>query len=289
MAQPKLEEILKDVSVRAGDTVTTASADGFLFTSQDRLDAVNSARKVLYREMISQLGLDEFIKQYPEFIKSSGNIAKIKTENVGVFIPFHANNSYTDATRIITINVANVNFTDGVTNFNTGADFKNAFVILTYLIGGLYPFFITNIEEVISGTQVKLKTAYGADIAGSNLMAIIAVIDQGYYPRPSGARRVIEVIDGGGTYVKEIMSRLKFDSKNNQYSKFAGSATFPKYFEDFTGVEVNPDAYNSIQANLLTEPETAQLGAFPDITEPIGWLEDIKETATMILLSDQQI
>lgn len=69
MAQLKLERIDKGVSRLIGDTVATAGTDGNIFSAAIRLEAINRARLQVYDERLAALGIDEFIKAYPELLK----------------------------------------------------------------------------------------------------------------------------------------------------------------------------------------------------------------------------
>lgn len=73
MAQPKLELLSLEVSKKAGDQVTVATADGKDFTSQQRLRAIHDARKSLFFTVFNQMKLKDFTMIYPEFTKEITN------------------------------------------------------------------------------------------------------------------------------------------------------------------------------------------------------------------------
>lgn len=75
MAQPKLDIISIDVSRRIGDEVTSSNADGNTITAAQRLKAINDARDMLYTQKLESLGLDDFIRLYPEFVALSTYLA----------------------------------------------------------------------------------------------------------------------------------------------------------------------------------------------------------------------
>ena len=71
MAQPKFDEISIKLSKKIGDEVTTASADGTGgITAAMRLTFINDGRNVLYFERLLKLGIEGFIKLFPEFVQS---------------------------------------------------------------------------------------------------------------------------------------------------------------------------------------------------------------------------
>lgn len=74
MAQPKLEYITLAVSKKIGDEVDTASADGELKSSLQRIDAINNARSLIYNELYNQIKAEKFAEQYREFLKESAGI-----------------------------------------------------------------------------------------------------------------------------------------------------------------------------------------------------------------------
>jgi len=83
MAQPILEYITIEVSRKAGDQVSVANADGVEFTSQQRINAINGARQIIYDDKLSTLGVDEFAKTYKEFVKESSAITLATTSYLG--------------------------------------------------------------------------------------------------------------------------------------------------------------------------------------------------------------
>ena len=84
MAQPKLELLSLEVSKKAGDQVTVATADGKDFTSQQRLRAIHDARKSLFFTVFNQMKLKDFTMIYPEFTKEITN-QSINTGNNFIF------------------------------------------------------------------------------------------------------------------------------------------------------------------------------------------------------------
>jgi hypothetical protein len=68
MAQPIFDSITIAVSVIVGDEVTTSSGNGNTFSAADRLAAINKARGDIYTKLLKGMGIEEFIKQYPEFV-----------------------------------------------------------------------------------------------------------------------------------------------------------------------------------------------------------------------------
>lgn len=291
MAQLKLNEILIDVSNKVGDGVSTASADGEIFTASDRLKSINEARIILYNDLLETLGIDDFIKMFPEFVTETGAIAKVQSSKLGVYIPLNgAGNSYTNSSK--TLVVATGNYSNGLSNLST---LINAPVMLhdnnavPNGTPGNRPVLFTNIAEVLSNTSVILRDEFGYDIPQAYLTGIISKPDLGYYPKPTDFRKFLEIVNGGEVYTKEILTRLKLDSSKNVYSKFSGSTAFPKFSEDQHGVELTPDPYSSIKGNVLLEPKAAVLGGNnPDIIEPNILLPQIKAIAAMVLLAEQQ-
>jgi hypothetical protein len=59
------------VSRIIGDEVSAATTDGTLFTSTDRLNAINRARGDIYTEMLKSMGMRQFLELYPEFVATS--------------------------------------------------------------------------------------------------------------------------------------------------------------------------------------------------------------------------
>lgn len=291
MSQPKLEYLLIEVAQLIGDTVSTAGADGNIFTSADRLDSINSARKLLYNQLLEKFGVDDFIMMFPEFTKNSGSIAKTGGTLKGVYIQLNAANFYTESTKRITVGAGL--WSVGITNFTAGADFLGALAMIGDMVSETPParpiILVTNITKVISASVIEIAKGYGADIPASELSGMISVINAGYYAKPSGARKVLEAVDGGGVYAKEMKSRLRLNSQNSDNSQYKGTANFPKYFEHDKGIEITPDGYSTAQFNLLMEPLPAVLGGSePDIIEPVILLEEIKHIAALILLDEQQ-
>lgn len=199
MAQPKLNEILIDVSYKIGDGVTSASADGEIFTASDRLKSINEARIILYNDLLETLGVDDFLKIFPEFVTETGAIAKVQSSKLGVYIPLNgAGNSYTDSSK--TLVVATGNYSNGLSNLST---LLNAPVMLhdnnavPNGTPGTRPVLFTNIAEVLSNTSVVLRDAFGYDIPQAYLTGIISKPDLGYYPKPSDSRKFLEIVNGG--------------------------------------------------------------------------------------------
>lgn len=71
MAQPKLEFISLSVAKKCGDQVSTAAGIGGIFTSQQRINAINEARVSIYLQLLNSLGVDKFANTYMEFIQTT--------------------------------------------------------------------------------------------------------------------------------------------------------------------------------------------------------------------------
>ena len=71
MPTPKLDLLSVEVSKKAGDEVSVATADGNDFTSQQRLRAIHDARKSIYFSVFNQMKLKDFVAVYPEYIKEA--------------------------------------------------------------------------------------------------------------------------------------------------------------------------------------------------------------------------
>jgi hypothetical protein len=71
MATTKSNLVSIAVSKIVGDEVTSATSDGTLFTSADRLNAINRARGDVYTEMLKTLGQRQFLELYPEFVATA--------------------------------------------------------------------------------------------------------------------------------------------------------------------------------------------------------------------------
>ena len=69
MPQPKFNKISIGVSRYIGDEVSSANQNGRTFSANDRLEAINRARGLLYEKKLELLGIKEFMRLYPEFIK----------------------------------------------------------------------------------------------------------------------------------------------------------------------------------------------------------------------------
>lgn len=81
MAQDKLIVIGLAVARNIGDEVSTYTTDGVTFTAAQRLAAINLARGEVYTMILNQLGLDNFIKLYPEWLLYDTS-AKTFTNNI---------------------------------------------------------------------------------------------------------------------------------------------------------------------------------------------------------------
>jgi hypothetical protein len=72
--QTKLAYISVEVSKIIADEVTDYGTDGTLYTKTQRINAIHSARKKLYLQLLGQLGLDIFCDTFPEFYKESAEL-----------------------------------------------------------------------------------------------------------------------------------------------------------------------------------------------------------------------
>lgn len=68
MAGERIQAMSVELSKRIADEVAAYSTDGKMFTSAQRLKALNSAREKLYNTYISKLGVDGFAEMFPEFM-----------------------------------------------------------------------------------------------------------------------------------------------------------------------------------------------------------------------------
>lgn len=68
MPQDKLNIISINLSKFIGDEVSQPNLDGVSYSAKTRLDFINSARFFLYNKSITELGLDNFCKMFPEFV-----------------------------------------------------------------------------------------------------------------------------------------------------------------------------------------------------------------------------
>ncbi len=71
MATTKLNICSIAVSRIVGDEVSAATTEGALFSTTDRLNAINRARGDVYTEMLKTLGMRQFLELYPEFVATS--------------------------------------------------------------------------------------------------------------------------------------------------------------------------------------------------------------------------
>jgi hypothetical protein len=71
MATTKSNLVSIAVSKIVGDEVSAATSDGTLFTSADRLNAINRARGDVYTEMLKSMGMRQFLELYPEFVATA--------------------------------------------------------------------------------------------------------------------------------------------------------------------------------------------------------------------------
>lgn len=69
MAQPIIEEIDKNVNREAADQVSSYTSDGQTYTAQQREKAVNEAIGDIYTKKLEGLGIEQFSRIYPEFVK----------------------------------------------------------------------------------------------------------------------------------------------------------------------------------------------------------------------------
>ena len=84
MAQPLFDSITIATSVLTGDGVTTSSGNGKVFSASMRLVAVNKARGDVYTKLLAQLGIDEFLRQYPEFVGYEAAMTISPTKDVRI-------------------------------------------------------------------------------------------------------------------------------------------------------------------------------------------------------------
>ena len=289
MAQPYAEYVDVEVSKRAGDEVASSNTDGNVFTKGERAKAWNSARKDIYHGALEMLGLKGFKELYPEFIKISATIARtVITAGCALMNP-DALNTYTNSTK--TIHGEAAEFTTGITDFDTGADFVGALVIMVDNNSSPVPF-ITKVESVTNGTDVVLADAYGGNIAGGDMTAIIVIDEDSYFARPANCKKVLNVWTiPGEQNVPELDPELYGESIGDDYSSFAGSVTAPKFVDMDKGVRLLPsDLSASVKFNMLIQPVDVTLGAgLPDMQEPESWKELIIQKAAEILLSSVQI
>lgn len=67
MTTSKLNNLSLEISVNAADPVTDATAEGNVFTADDRLNAINAARQEIYRQQLEAMGPYKFANSYPEY------------------------------------------------------------------------------------------------------------------------------------------------------------------------------------------------------------------------------
>jgi hypothetical protein len=63
----KLNRISIEISVNSADPVTSATADGYVFTAAERLAAINAARQEIYRQQLETMGPYKMAITYPEY------------------------------------------------------------------------------------------------------------------------------------------------------------------------------------------------------------------------------
>lgn len=71
-----------ELSQRASDEVAAYNTSGSLYTSAQRLQALNEARESIYNNLLKTMGMDEFKKSYPEFLVETDRSTAV-TNNVG--------------------------------------------------------------------------------------------------------------------------------------------------------------------------------------------------------------
>ena len=84
MAQPLYDSISIAVSTLVGDGVAASGTSGKVFSSNDRLVAINKARGDVYTKLLAQLGIDEFLRQYPEFIIVEASVTISPTKDTRI-------------------------------------------------------------------------------------------------------------------------------------------------------------------------------------------------------------
>ena len=70
MAQPNLEECCIKFSTKIGDSVTDYEVPGNKWTAQERVDYINAARKMTYNEILVEMKGKEFMRLFPEWVRS---------------------------------------------------------------------------------------------------------------------------------------------------------------------------------------------------------------------------
>lgn len=75
MPQPKLEYITLAVSKKIGDEVSVATVNGNLFTSLQRITAINGARQNILNAIYTQLQPEVMARNYEEYVKQSSGLA----------------------------------------------------------------------------------------------------------------------------------------------------------------------------------------------------------------------
>lgn len=108
MPQPNLEYISLAIAKKIGDEVLNMSADmnGNLFTSAQRLNAINGARQNIYDATYNTLNPENFGEMYPEFIRESSDLPIIN--NIG---------SIPDDTKYIySVRIRTTDVSDEITN-----------------------------------------------------------------------------------------------------------------------------------------------------------------------------
>jgi hypothetical protein len=65
--QPRLDDIIIKVSGKLGDTITDVTDETGSFSLQDKVDAINEARKKFYSDTLNALNSDDFVKMFPEW------------------------------------------------------------------------------------------------------------------------------------------------------------------------------------------------------------------------------
>ena len=86
MAGDRIKAMSIELAKRVSDEVSAYSTDGSLFTSVQRLRALNDARNKIYGGLYGAIGSEKFINEYPEFcveIPLTGGVYPTVAANLG--------------------------------------------------------------------------------------------------------------------------------------------------------------------------------------------------------------
>lgn len=75
MSQPKLNIVDLDVSRKYGDEVSSAGTNGNVLSAAERLGAINRARGTVFTEIFNNMGMNDFLSAYPEFLKMGTGVS----------------------------------------------------------------------------------------------------------------------------------------------------------------------------------------------------------------------